>query len=123
LWEEEGQFPKGLLTAGIVAGVVGVTGTVAAPFILAGIGFGAAGVAAGSIAAAIQGPATLAGGWFALCQSAGAIGMAVTTQAGIGAASGTVAGAIAAIVVWTLLFQFRHIYIVYYSPLNYNNCT
>ena len=114
----------GLLTAGIVAGVVGVTGTVAAPFILAGIGFGAAGVAAGSIAAAIQGPATLAGGWFALCQSAGVIRMAVTTQAGIGAASGTVAGAIAAaIVVWTLLFPFRNIYIAYYSPLNYNNCT
>lgn len=89
----------GLLTAGIVAGVVGVTGTVAAPLILAGVGFGAAGVAVGSIAAAVQGPATVAGGWFALCQSAGVLGMAVTTQAGIGGASGILAGAIAAIVV------------------------
>jgi hypothetical protein len=43
-----------LLRAGIVAGVVGVAGNVAAPFILAGVGFSAAGVAAGSIAAAIQ---------------------------------------------------------------------
>ena len=42
------------LRVGIVAGVVGVAGNVAAPFILAGVGFGAAGVAAGSIAAAIQ---------------------------------------------------------------------
>jgi hypothetical protein len=44
------------LTAGIVAGVVGVgvATTVSAPFILAGVGFGTAGVAAGSIAAAIQ---------------------------------------------------------------------
>ena len=86
--------------AGIVAGVVvvGVASTVSAPFILAGVGFGTAGVAAGSIAAAIQGPATIAGGLFALCQSAGVVGMAATTQAGIGAAGAAVAGAIAAIV-------------------------
>ena len=85
--------------AGIVASVAfGVASIVAAPFILTGVGFGTAGVAAGSIAAAIQGPATIAGGLFALCQSAGVVGMAATTQAGIGAAGAAVAGAIAAIV-------------------------
>ena len=43
-------------TAGIVASVAfGVASIVAAPFILTGVGFGTAGVAAGSIAAAIQG--------------------------------------------------------------------
>ena len=87
------------LRVGIVAGVVGVAGVVAAPFILAGVGFGAAGVAAVSIAAAIQGPANLAGGWLALCQSAGVVGMAAAAQVGIGAAGAGVAGAIAAIVV------------------------
>ena len=37
-----------------MAGVVGVTSIVAAPFVLAGAGFGTAGVAAGSIAASVQ---------------------------------------------------------------------
>ena len=76
---------------GIAAGVVGI---VVAPFALTAAGFGTAGVALGSIAATIQGPATVAGGVFASCQSAGVIGMAVTTKAAIGAAIGTVAGVI-----------------------------
>ena len=76
---------------GIAAGVVGI---VVAPFALTAAGFGTAGVALGSIAATIQGPATVAGGLFASCQSAGMIGIAVTTKAAIGAAIGTVAGVI-----------------------------
>ena len=79
------------LIPGITAGVVGI---VAAPFVLTGLGFGTTGVAAGSIAASVQGPATVAGGWFASCQSAGVVGMAVSTKAGIGAAITTITGAI-----------------------------
>jgi hypothetical protein len=49
---------------------------------LAFAGFTEAGVAAGSLAATVQGPATAAGSWFALCQSAGATG-AITGPVGI----------------------------------------
>ncbi|XP_045180235.2 interferon alpha-inducible protein 27-like protein 2B [Mercenaria mercenaria] len=62
---------------------VGAAAVVGAPYALAAAGFGAAGVAAGSLAAWLQGSATAAGSWFALGQSAGAAGIAATTQAGI----------------------------------------
>ena len=78
----------------VIPGIVGGVAIVAAPFVLTAVGFGTVGVAVGSIAATIQGPATVAGGVFASCQSAGVIGMAVTTKATIGAAIGTVAGVI-----------------------------
>ena len=53
------------------------TGPVAVPVFFGAVaccGFGAAGVAAGSCAAAIQGPVTAAGGCFASMQSCGALG-------------------------------------------------
>ncbi|CAG2249869.1 unnamed protein product [Mytilus edulis] len=77
------------LTSGVVAVAAGVTATVAAPLVLSAAGFGAAGVAAGTVAAWIQTPITAAGGWFAVCQSAGVLGMAASTKVAIGATVGT----------------------------------
>ncbi|XP_065929137.1 interferon alpha-inducible protein 27-like protein 2B isoform X1 [Magallana gigas] len=68
----------------------GVAAVVATPVLLAGAGFTAAGVAAGSIAAMLQTPFTAAGGWFALSQSAGVIGTAATTKGAIGAVTGAI---------------------------------
>ncbi|XP_071135296.1 interferon alpha-inducible protein 27-like protein 2A isoform X1 [Mytilus edulis] len=82
------------LTSGVVAVAAGVTATVAAPLVLSAAGFGAAGVAAGTVAAWIQTPITAAGGWFAVCQSAGVLGMAASTKVAIGATVGTVVGAV-----------------------------
>lgn len=87
-------MPVDPLTPGVVAVAAGVTATVAAPFVLSAAGFGAAGVAAGTVAAWIQTPITAAGGWFAVCQSAGVLGMAASTKVAIGATVGTVAGAV-----------------------------
>ncbi|XP_062619279.1 interferon alpha-inducible protein 27-like protein 2B [Saccostrea cucullata] len=67
---------------GTAAAVVGV------PAVLAGAGFTAAGVAAGSLAAWLQTPLTAAGGWFAASQSAGVLGAAATTKAGVGTLMG-----------------------------------
>ncbi|XP_061189923.1 interferon alpha-inducible protein 27-like protein 2A [Saccostrea echinata] len=83
-----------------IAAASGVTAGVAligAPVVLGVIGFTKVGVAAGSIAAAVQGPTTAAGSLFALCQSAGVLGTAVGTKAIIGGAAGTLGGAVAAI--------------------------
>eukprot|EP01111_Echinosteliopsis_oligospora_P008214 TRINITY_DN2372_c0_g1_i1.p1 TRINITY_DN2372_c0_g1~~TRINITY_DN2372_c0_g1_i1.p1 ORF type:complete len:137 (-),score=53.36 TRINITY_DN2372_c0_g1_i1:100-510(-) len=56
--------------AGAVASIAATKG------VLAAVGFSKAGVVAGSFAATIQTPATVAGGWFATCQAAGATGIA-----------------------------------------------
>nr|XP_022306205.1 interferon alpha-inducible protein 27-like protein 2B isoform X1 [Crassostrea virginica] len=73
----------------VIAAVgAGAAAVVAAPAVLAGAGFTSAGVAAGSVAAMIQTPATAAGTWFALSQSAGVLGMAATTKAAVGAVAG-----------------------------------
>ncbi|KAL4218014.1 hypothetical protein ACF0H5_022752 [Mactra antiquata] len=72
----------------LIGAAVGASAVVAAPVLLSAVGFGSAGVIAGSIAAAIQTPATAAGSYFALAQSAGVVGMAVSTQATIGATVG-----------------------------------
>ncbi|XP_048771004.2 interferon alpha-inducible protein 27-like protein 2B [Ostrea edulis] len=81
----------------IATAVAGVSAFVGAPVVLGAIGFTKVGVAAGSIAAAVQGPTTAAGSLFALCQSAGAAGMAVGTKVAVSSAVGTVGGAIASI--------------------------
>ncbi|XP_048754641.1 interferon alpha-inducible protein 27-like protein 2B isoform X2 [Ostrea edulis] len=78
----------------LVAVGAGTAAVVALPAVLAGAGFTAAGVAAGSLAAWIQAPFTAAGGWFAASQSAGVIGAAATTKAGVGATVATATHAV-----------------------------
>lgn len=80
-----------LVSGKTVAAVgTGVAAVLAAPAVLAGAGFTAAGVAAGSIAALLQTPFTAAGSWFALSQSAGVIGTAATTKGAVGAVTGAI---------------------------------
>nr|XP_034317205.1 interferon alpha-inducible protein 27-like protein 2B [Crassostrea gigas] len=69
-----------------VAAVVGtgVAAVVIPPVVLAGAGFTATGVAAGSIAAMLQTPLTAVGSWFALSQSAGVVGTALVTKCALG---------------------------------------
>jgi hypothetical protein len=68
---------------------VGIGAAAAAPTVLTAaincLGFTPTGVAAGSLAAAWQGPAVAQGSWFALCQSIGAAGL---STAGTMVASG-----------------------------------
>uniref|UniRef100_A0A8W8KM08 Uncharacterized protein n=3 Tax=Magallana gigas TaxID=29159 RepID=A0A8W8KM08_MAGGI len=78
-------------TASAVGALIG------GPVVLGVVGFTKAGVAAGSIAAALQTPATAAGSVFALCQSAGVVGLAASTKAGICATAGAVGAGISAI--------------------------
>ena len=68
-----------------------VVGTLLAPIVIPAIGFTSAGVAAGSIAAAIQGPTVAAGSAFAVAQSAGALGAGACAL--VGAKVGAVVGA------------------------------
>ena len=68
--------------------------------VLAALGFTKAGIAAGSIAAFLQTPLTVAGGIFATLQSAGAagaatIGAVTIVLGGIGAAIGGIGAAVA----------------------------
>jgi hypothetical protein len=76
----------------LVGATVGAATFVTAPIVgLSVLGFGSVGPVAGSIAAAVQGPVTIAGGWFAVCQSAAMGGFAagtLTTLAGVGGAVG-----------------------------------
>ncbi|XP_052765555.1 interferon alpha-inducible protein 27-like protein 2A [Mya arenaria] len=65
---------------GVTAGVAAMVG---APVALGALGFGSAGVVAGSIAAGIQGPAVVSGSFFALAQSAGVAGLALGTKAAL----------------------------------------
>ena len=79
----------GDLVKGAVGGVVCV---VATPFVLGAVGFGAAGVAAGSLAASLQTAATVSGSAFSVAQSVGAAGLAGSTMAGM-VGTGTVLNA------------------------------
>jgi len=83
-----------MVAAGLV---VGGGAVVAAPLVLSAAGFTAGGVAAGSAAAFVQSMIgnVAAGSWFALCQSAGAAGIATSSSAVIGTV-GTAVGSAAA---------------------------
>nr|XP_034317222.1 interferon alpha-inducible protein 27-like protein 2B [Crassostrea gigas] len=82
---------KSLVSGKTVLAVgTGVAAVLATPAVLAGAGFTAAGVAAGSIAAMLQTPFTAAGGWFALSQSAGVVGTALTTKGLVGTVTGAI---------------------------------
>merc|ERR1712168_1574578 len=71
---------KGILKGVVIFTAIAATVAVlASPPILSAVGFGAAGVTAGSIAASVQGPAVAAGSWFAICQSVGAVGLSAAT--------------------------------------------
>ena len=73
-----------------VAGTV--VGVVAAPLVFTAVGFGSAGIAAGSLAAAIQTPNIVAGSAFAIAQSIGATGGAAVIGLKIGVISGAATG-------------------------------
>ncbi len=76
----------GIVTVGVVVGFV------ATPVVLSVVGFGSAGVTAGTIAAktmAVVGPITK-GSVYAFCQSAGVVGASATTKAAVGATVGIV---------------------------------
>ena len=81
------EYPK---TAAAIGG--GTLAVAAAPLALVAVGFGSAGVAAGTAAAAWQASIgnVAAGSFFASCQSAGAAGIAASTTAGVGAAGAAV---------------------------------
>ncbi|KAG8902650.1 hypothetical protein FRB99_004302 [Tulasnella sp. 403] len=84
--------PVAAIWAGKV--VLGAAGAyMLAPVAVASVGFTSAGVAAGSFAAAAQGPAVAAGSWFATMQAFGAT--STVTAAGIAKGAAVVAAAIA----------------------------
>ena len=75
----------------IIYGTVGAVGAVvAAPMVIGALGFGSAGVGAGTVAATTQSTigSVSAGSFFAGAQSAGAIGLGAQTTAAIGAGGG-----------------------------------
>ncbi|WAR17820.1 hypothetical protein MAR_032414 [Mya arenaria] len=71
------------LTNLVVGAATGVGAVFAAPVVLSAAGFTGAGVALGSFAAAVQGPAVVSGSAFALAQSAGAAGLGVGAKAAL----------------------------------------
>ncbi|XP_062379655.1 interferon alpha-inducible protein 27-like protein 2A [Sardina pilchardus] len=95
----------GLLTAlAVVAGAGGAV--VAAPLVIAGVGFTAGGIAAGSWAAAAMsvtatanGGAVAAGSMVAILQSIGVVGLSTGATAAVGATGGTLAGITAAVLI------------------------
>uniref|UniRef100_K1PG38 Uncharacterized protein n=2 Tax=Magallana TaxID=2171616 RepID=K1PG38_MAGGI len=88
----------------VIAGVLTTVGAyIGTPTVLSVVGFTKAGVTVGSMAAAVQTPATAAGGFFALCQSAGVLGLAASTKAAISAVAGAVVSVAAYVWPWSLL--------------------
>ncbi len=80
---------------GVVLG--GTTALVGAPFIVTGLGFTAAGIAAGSTAASmmsVMGP-TVAGGVVATLQSVGAAGLGVAASTAVTGAGGAIGAVVA----------------------------
>ena len=91
MWKETSTVKKACL--------IGATTTALAPLaivpVLGAAGFTSAGVAAGSLAASMQTATIASGSFFALCQSAGALGAAAaSTFWAVGLAAGTTAGAV-----------------------------
>lgn len=84
---------------GIVLSVLNFTGV----HLLHLLGFGTTGVSAGSIAAGIQTSSTLAGGLFAMAQSAGATGAGGALAATTGGATMGIFGGVA----WLVRKCFR----------------
>ena len=86
-----------------IGAAVTAVGVVAAPVALGAIGFGAAGIVAGSLAASVQGPAVVAGGLFATLQAFAADGgftvMGGTTAVAAGAATWAAVGEAARLVI------------------------
>ena len=85
----------------IVGGAVGTAVTVvAAPFVLPALGFGAAGVVTGTVAAGAQSwlYGGLTGGAFAALQSAGVLGVGAAGAAGGGGVAATIGGVIGGII-------------------------
>ena len=81
---------------GVSAATGGVLAVVAAPLVVAGLGFGAGGIVAGSAAASMMSAwaPTVAGGIVATLQSVGAAGLGAAGTAAVATAGG-VAGAAA----------------------------
>lgn len=77
------------MVAPLVAAVCLAGSALALILSLPAMGFTTAGVAAGSVAASLQGPAVAAGSWFAAAQSAGA-----TLTAAAAAKAAVAAGAV-----------------------------
>lgn len=90
--------------AGIGIGVT-VGGGVLGACLLPILGFGSAGIAAGSWAASVQGPAIAAGSAFAICQSLGATGLGILLFGAVGTATGG-AGALRLIYAHRALFNW-----------------
>lgn len=92
-WKESSTVTK----ATLVGGTVAVVAPLAIIPTLGVVGFTSVGVAAGSTAASLQTATTAAGSIFALCQSAGATGIAaIPTYVGVSAAAGAAAGGLTA---------------------------
>jgi hypothetical protein len=78
-----------ILRKWIISG--GLGGMVVGAVTLPALGFGLGGIWSGSIAAWLQGPAVVAGSWFAIFQSLGATGMGILLFGSLGAAVGVIA--------------------------------
>lgn len=95
-WKESSTLKKVF----IVSVPAGLTAPLLIIPTLSAAGFTPAGVAAGSIAASLQTPATVSGSIFALCQSAGATGVvAVPTYLATGLTTGLTTGGVTAAIV------------------------
>ncbi|XP_064621100.1 interferon alpha-inducible protein 27, mitochondrial-like [Lineus longissimus] len=94
------KIPKRCLIAMIIAsGVGGLLSLVGVPLLLGAIGFGAAGVTAGSLAALWQstmGGTVAAGSLFSILQSIGAVGLGAATSLTVTGATGAAAFAFCA---------------------------
>ncbi|XP_060575406.1 uncharacterized protein LOC132732893 [Ruditapes philippinarum] len=93
LYRKAKDWGKTGLKVTAIGGVAGAAVVAATPVVIGFIGFTSNGVAAGSIAAAVQSSSTAAGSIFAWAQSVGAVGyVGGTGSAVIGGGTGTVTG-------------------------------